>query len=126
MPAAFKWSIYGLTVLAVFLVYQNYSPYDFEYYPKCPLKWTTGYDCAGCGSQRAIHYLLNLQFISAFKENALLVVSIPYIVVELILDRLPNSRNAGIISRKLYGGRAILIWFVVVLLWWFLRNIFNV
>ncbi|WP_225974845.1 DUF2752 domain-containing protein [Arachidicoccus ginsenosidivorans] len=59
---------------------------DSSWFPKCPFRSLTGLQCPGCGSQRAIHDLLNLDILGAFRENALMVVSIPYIVTAFILN----------------------------------------
>ena len=45
---------------------------------------STDIKCPGCGSQRAIHSLLNLDIKSAFGYNPLLVCTLPYIIMAFI------------------------------------------
>ena len=71
-------------IIILIVVYKNYNPYDYDYFPECPFKKFIGYECAGCGSQRAIHYLLNFEISNAMRENLLLVISIPYILTGFI------------------------------------------
>lgn len=113
---------FGLLGLAY--VYQAYNPLDSAWFPKCPFKSVTGYECAGCGSQRAVHHLLNLEFKSAFKENPLLVLSIPYILLGWIIDGSKNPSQRMIKMRKTwYGLRATYIVLGIVLSFWVLRNL---
>lgn len=84
----------------------------------------TGLKCPGCGSQRAVHHLLNLEIVLAFKQNPLLVLFIPYLLGGIWFD-LANSLTHRMleIRRRLYGVYAIWIIFTVVLAFWILRNI---
>ena len=113
-------------ILFVLLVitYGKFNPENSHFYPKCPFKLLTGYECPGCGSQRAIHYLLNLNIGSAFKANALLVFSIPYVLL-LFVAELLKSRNRFFMRlyKILFSSKAIWIVFVIVIFWWFARNI---
>lgn len=83
----------------------------------------TGLKCPGCGSQRAIHALLCGDILSAFRYNALLVISLPIILLYGIAELLRTRYNA--LYRKLNSPTAIWAIFVIVVLWWILRNIFN-
>lgn len=114
-----------LIVLALVVgtfIYSAFDPAE-HLFPKCPFYLLTGLKCPGCGSQRAIHQLLHLDIVQAFKYNAFLVLSIPLIVFLLLADilkyRLPKLY---ILSRNRFLSWGILV-FVVG--WWILRNIFN-
>lgn len=84
----------------------------------------TGLDCAGCGSQRAIHELLHFNFVKAFQHNPLLIFFIPYILAGLVFNfeavkmRFPKTR------KFLFGEKAIYIVLVVIILFSIFRNIF--
>lgn len=82
---------------------------------------TGGLRCPGCGSQRAIHALLHLQFKDAFMFNPLVVISIPFLVLlvtaSILKDSHPqfyNKMNSSLISKLLL---------VIFILWWIVRNI---
>ncbi|MDR0976374.1 MAG: DUF2752 domain-containing protein [Prevotellaceae bacterium] len=112
-------------MLAVAWVYGHYNPGTSAWFPRCPFKTLTGWDCPGCGSQRAIHSLLNWQVGEALSHNLLLVLSIPYILVWPVLN-LPTHPDARLLRwrKRLYGPVATKIILVVIIAFWVLRNVF--
>ena len=119
----FKWIIIFIGLIILLIIYSKYNPIESNLFPKCPFKTITGYKCPGCGSQRAIHYLLNGDIISAVKQNMLLVLSIPYIIIGIIFDSISINNNKLLKIRKsLFGTTAIYIIFTIVILFWILRN----
>ena len=118
-----KWVI-AITLVSVFaILYRTFNPVENKYFPKCPFKELTGLKCPGCGSQRAIHYLLNFDLTDALKENALLVASIPYLIVGLVFESLKNpGENTLKWRRRLYGKRAIFVVLFIIIAFWILRN----
>ena len=50
----------------------------------CPIKSLTGFNCSMCGSTRAIHLILNFNFIESFKMNPLALVWLYFIVLGYI------------------------------------------
>jgi hypothetical protein len=106
------------------VVYWRFNPADNKFFPKCPFYWLTGYRCMGCGSQRAIHSLLNLNVGEAMRENILVVLSIPYLFTGFVFDSIKQP-GAGILKwRKiLYGYRAIIIVLIILVSFWILRNL---
>ncbi|MEI6062620.1 MAG: DUF2752 domain-containing protein [Bacteroidota bacterium] len=114
----------GFLFFAVLIVlYYLFDPVGQIWFPKCPFYLLTGYKCPGCGSQRAVHYLLHFNIADAFRQNALLVVSLPYITLAFLFDyaglkvRWPEAR------KFLFGFNAILILLVIVISWWVIRNL---
>jgi hypothetical protein len=88
------------------------------------MKEMTGLKCPGCGSQRAIHYLLNFDILSAIKENAILVISIPYILTGVAFDSVKKSNENILKWRKiLFGQKAIFVILSIIIAFWILRNI---
>ena len=111
-----------LVVAAV--IYYVYDPATMPF-PRCPFLVLTGWECPGCGSQRAIHSLLHLDIAAAWRYNAMLVLSIPYVVLLLVAEWLGRRRQS-----RLYRvvNSEVLIWsyFVLVVAWWILRNVINI
>ena len=106
------------------VTYKYLDPSVVPIFPRCPFRLLTGYLCPGCGSQRAIHHLLNLDLPGAWRMNPLLVVALPYLLLGLILK--PLSRHNGRGTRlydQLYGYRASVVALVVIVLFWIGRNI---
>ena len=57
-----------------------YHPSELRFLPKCALHQLTGLNCPGCGSTRALHYLLHGEFSLALRMNALLVIALPLLI----------------------------------------------
>jgi hypothetical protein len=53
------------------------DPSKVPIYPVCFFHRTTGFNCPGCGSLRAMHALLHGHFLTALHFNAFLVLSLP-------------------------------------------------
>lgn len=124
-PLTKKAAIIVTSAIAVFFIivlYKNVNPATAPF-PRCPFNLLTGLKCPGCGTQRAIHLLLNLKIGDAFKQNAVFVVFVPIvlflILAELLKTRLPKLYTFSSSSYLSYGL------LVVIILWWLLRNIFN-
>lgn len=119
-----KWSIAIILVTILAILYRTYNPNGNVYFPKCPFKEFTGLKCPGCGSQRAVHYLLNFDIFNAIKENVILVLSIPYILTGLVFDSLKKPNENLLKWRKiLFGRKAIFVILSIIIAFWILRNI---
>jgi hypothetical protein len=64
----------AIVLTAALLVIFWFDPSRHGFYPKCLLHSLTGWNCAGCGSLRALHQVLHGDFLLAFRSNALLVL----------------------------------------------------
>ncbi|MDR1779373.1 MAG: DUF2752 domain-containing protein [Tannerella sp.] len=112
-------------VIAAAVVYYLFDPSLSALFPKCPFLMLTGLKCPGCGSQRTIHALLHFDFWNAFRYNALIVITLPYLALLLCGKMVswirPQSRFNFLIQTPL------IIWsyFAVVLIFWLTRNIFG-
>jgi len=120
--------IFFCLVIIVFvpllIIYGKLNPENSPLFPKCPFRILTSYECPGCGSQRAIHYLLNLKIGSAIQANALLVLSIPYILLLFLAELLKSkSKIFERLYKILYGVKAIWTVFLIIVFWWFARNL---
>jgi hypothetical protein len=86
----------------------------------------TNYKCPGCGSQRAIYYLLNFDLISAFRINALFVLTIPYVILGLILEYsnvFARSKYHLLLKDNFYGEKAGYFWLLIIIGFWLFRNV---
>lgn len=113
-------------VMALLLVttYFSYDPSVSRLFPRCFFKVLTGYDCPGCGTQRALHALLHGDIVGAWHFNRALIVGIPLLAVYGYAEL---RRTTHV---KLYTmlNSQFMIWFVFTLtvLWWVGRNLFGV
>lgn len=113
----------GMPVLGLAVLYYRFDPARQLVFPPCPFRWLTGYQCAGCGSQRAIYQLLHGHFLTAWSLNPLLVVAIPYLLTGFVLDNTATGLLKEKLRRRLYGLIAIRIVFVLIVGFWIGRNL---
>lgn len=55
------------------------DPAATPWLPSCPFHLLTGLYCPGCGSMRALHYLVHGDLGAAWRMNSLFVVLAPYL-----------------------------------------------
>ncbi|MCR5455519.1 MAG: DUF2752 domain-containing protein [Bacteroidales bacterium] len=110
-------------VAVMVVVYRNNNPLETNTFPKCSFYVATGYKCPGCGGQRAVHYLLNGEFVESFKQNPLLHVVAWYVITVLLLrSPLFFPRHQRILN-ALTGLTACVLWLVGIIAFWILRNV---
>jgi hypothetical protein len=106
------------------IVYGIHNPETSTNFPRCPFRLLTGYLCPGCGSQRALHYILNMQLNKSLMANALLVYSIPVIIFLFFIE---SFKTKSVLAQKLYAvffhSIFILIYLGIIIVWWIFRNI---
>ena len=88
----------AIVLTAAIFLYSEFDPAGSVFWPKCPFHLLTGLECPGCGSQRAVHSLLNGDLLSA--------VAVFCRKAEMVL----------------YHGPAVRVILAVILLFWLLRN----
>lgn len=117
------WLAVAIVVAAAAGVYL-YGTFDpvSAFFPRCVFKMATGLDCPGCGSQRAVHALLNGEFAAAVRYNALFLAEIPLLVAIVLAwvlrDRYPRF------NRFVSSQPFILAVLAVIVGWTVARNIF--
>ena len=78
------------TLLSGLAVVYRFPPAEYSFYPRCPIYLTTHWLCPGCGSTRALHSLLHLDFQSALHYNALFTLLVPFCMPVVWLHLLSN------------------------------------
>lgn len=120
-------SLLLVVALAVALVlgfiYYALDPATSDAFPRCPFLSFTGYKCPGCGSQRAVHALLNGDVAGAFRFNALLMLAVPWMGLCLFAES-RRTRNPRLYAR-LNPELLMCVFMALTLMWWLLRNIFD-
>ena len=109
-----------VVAIGVVAVYAVFDPNEV-YFPKCPVKLLTGLDCPGCGSQRALHALLNGDLAAAVSFNALLVAAIPLLALLTVAEMAPVRLQR--LRYFLNSRRFILGVLAVIVVWTVARNI---
>ena len=122
--------IYGFTIIFIIVagvyLYSRYNPEEYKIFPKCPVYSITGYQCPGCGSQRAFHNLFHGDIKAAFIFNPLMMFLLPYVLSGVYLEYIANKSNPRIFRlRNIFFGKwAALVLGVVILTFTILRNVF--
>ena len=107
----------GITVY----VLQRFHPSDMVWMPFCPFHRFTGLFCPGCGATRAIHHLLNGEFLAGLRMNPLLVLSLPFLVYLVVREYVVPALT-GRAPRPIAPAVAWVV-FVVVVCYWIARNV---
>ena len=112
----------GITAVCLFILYFFAEP-SSGLYPRCAFKMLTGLSCPGCGSQRAVHAILEGDFKGAFAFNALFMIEIPLLGL-LAFSRLSGERFPRL-RRVLSDHFFILLILATIIIWTIVRNIFD-
>ncbi|MDR1524328.1 MAG: DUF2752 domain-containing protein [Tannerella sp.] len=114
-----------IAILTVIYLYSHFDPSDYAFFPKCPVYTFTGYECPGCGSQRAFYNFFHGNFLTAFRYNPLMFILVPYLLSGVYIEYIANRSNSRIqrLRNILYGKWAILILAVIIIVYTILRNI---
>ncbi|CAN5847046.1 DUF2752 domain-containing protein [soil metagenome] len=117
-----RWILALVGVGGLLLVYRQFNPYEVDFLPRCPFQAFTGFTCPGCGSQRSLHFLLHLEVVTALRENALLVLSLPYLLTYGLFRLSRWDQRRPSLRKALFGPRAIQVILLVIVLFWIGRN----
>lgn len=108
-----------LTVAAIVVLY-CFDPMKVSFYPRCPSKLLTGYDCPGCGTLRALHALSHGDVAAAWRFNAALFFALPAAAVFFIGDMPRAPRWASAAAHWRYSPVILL---AAIVLWTVFRNL---
>lgn len=105
------------------IVYYNFNPEMYNFFPECPFHRFLQLDCPGCGSQRAVHSLLHGDVLLAANYNLLLVLSLPLLTTHFFLKVLGYAINRDFTLTVWQNPLTPKIIFVIVILFWIARNL---
>ena len=91
--------------------------------PRCPIKMLTGFDCPGCGSQRALHSLLEGHLSESFHHNLILPFAVAYLAVCGFHWINPGWNRMTAIYTRLTSPVALWVIVAIVAAWTIVRNI---
>lgn len=108
-------------VIAVVSLY-FYDPMVASFSYRCPVKTLTGFDCPGCGGQRAIHALLHFRIREAIAYNPFLIIVALYISVVVSIE-LMHGPCIDRMRRIVLGSRVVWIYLTIMFIWAIVRNL---
>ena len=115
------WLLIFLFIIVVLYFYFLNPSENRSYFLPCFFYEITGYQCPGCGSQRAFHELLHFHFLAATKQNLLFVLGIPYVLAAIFFNL--KKKKYPKMNEFLLGNRTLLVLLVIVILFGVFRNL---
>ncbi len=109
--------------IAVAAVLYLLDPMEFRFLPRCPFKLLTGWDCPGCGFQRAAHALLHGEWDKAWRFNPFLVYSVPYLLAVMLTEWVWRGERQDRWRRVVEGRWAVGLYLVLFCVWGVVRNL---
>lgn len=119
----FKYTLGTIVLSILLIVYYNFNPEVYNFFPECPFHKFLHLDCPGCGSQRALHSLLHGNILKAADYNLLLVISLPFLIIHVcakIISYLTKRNYDLNLWRRPITPKVI---FAVVVIFWIVRNL---
>lgn len=118
--------IFTLIVILSGVVLYWLDPAQYVFMPKCIFRMLTGWDCPGCGLQRAVHALLHGHFWEAVQYNYFLLLGIPYVLAVMYMEWFTSGEKHLRLRRVLYHRYVLYAYVALYLAWWVLRNVLGV
>ena len=120
MKRAHQLILLAAAVLLGGVFFHYYDPTHSTLTPKCPFRALTGYNCPGCGSQRALHSFMTGRIWEGIQYNYLLLPLLAYAVLLVVAPRGSKLQAAMTSSTACWTLLA------VILIWWAGRNVLGV
>nr|WP_320020673.1 DUF2752 domain-containing protein [uncultured Draconibacterium sp.] len=115
-------SILLLVIIGVAVIFFILDPAQHEIFPQCLFHSLTGGYCPGCGSQRALHSLLHLDFAGVVGYNFLFLPAVLFILYHYLYPLL-NKAFGWKLPNLFYKKQTPLIVLAIVVLFWIARNL---
>ena len=103
-----------------------FNPSQSMLMPKCAFKMLTGWDCPGCGIQRAVHAFVHGRFAEAISYNYFLAYSVPYLLSFLVVWVAPDYRWSGKLKAFIEDRRVVYFYIITYFIWLVVRNLLHI
>lgn len=111
-----------LVFLGMLALYSFLNPIETNLFPSCPFYVTTGIYCPGCGSQRAVHQILNGHIFEGIRHNYLIGLLALVFTYQIFIFTMNNVLDKGF-TNLLHKSKVTFSILIIVILFWVLRNI---
>lgn len=111
-------AIAGVIFIALYYIF---DPSEVSFFPPCPSRLLTGYNCPGCGSQRALHCFLHGDMAGVIHYNAMLVVGVPLVLTIFASDML--KKRYPKFHKAMNSNYVIALALVITIFWTIYRNL---
>lgn len=113
-----------MVAVALVAVYFFFDPGSARWMPRCLFHELTGWQCPGCGAQRALHALLHGRLAEAWGYNPFIFIIVPLAValglIEAFRDRVPRLYKA------VYRPATFIAVLAALIGWTIARNLLNI
>lgn len=103
-------------------IYYFFDPSKDSFFIGCPLKTLTGYECAGCGTQRALHELLHFNLQNAFKFNPLFTLMFFLSIIYVTIRIFGHAKTIRKVEEFLFNKKSVVILMIIILVFSLLKN----
>lgn len=110
-----------LLFCVVITLYLLFDPSRVGWFPRCPFRTLTGWQCPGCGSQRAFHSLLHGDIGAAWIYNPALVIGLPFILL-LLVSEMWRTKSPRFYY-YLHHPILLITLIIIIFAWWIGRNL---
>lgn len=117
-----RFLLFPAALVAAGILYYVVDPRSKFWLIQCPFHRLTGYACPSCGAQRGLHALLNGRFVEAVGHNLFLAVALPYWLFLLLAARVHRLRP---LHQRLTSRSALVLYGLLTLAWWMVRNFYG-
>lgn len=118
-----RWVVIAIFVVGLIVVYACFNPATAGWFPQCPFRMATGWQCIGCGSQRALHALLHGHWGEVWRYNAAIVLMLPYLLALCFTAATRQRWPRAYMALRHY--RVVRVLIVLLLFWGVARNIWG-
>lgn len=110
----------SIIVVATLVVLFIFDPMQAGFFPRCPSKMLTGYDCPGCGTLRALHALLHGDIAQVWDFNPALFFALPLAAIFFLGDSRSGPRWCRAVSHSRLTPPLLL---AAIIAWTLARNL---
>lgn len=97
-----------LFIAGILVAYYFFFGHSSVFYLPCIFNSFTGYQCPGCGGQRAFHELLHGNFSQAFQLNPLIFVVLFVVLLKILSWKYPIIKTS-LNNKWIFGSLLFLI-----------------
>jgi hypothetical protein len=115
--AAALWGLLASAAAYLFIC----EPGRTGFFPSCPFRALTGFNCPGCGTARGLHQLLHGNALAAFELNPLLVLLLP-ILGYILLSFTTSAINGRAMPQVMLPRKFVWVVSALVMGFWVFRN----
>lgn len=119
-----KWTVLTIAVMVIVALF-FFNPTDYSVAPKCIFKLVTGWDCPGCGFQRAAHAFLHGRLLEAVSYNFFLVYAIPFLLLIILTEYVWKGEKQARWRKRVESPAALNFYVASYILWGVIRNLYG-